>query len=616
MTATQPITVGNPTFLVDRLGMDCAPFQYIRELTQNAIEAIAKRRETGWAEEGHIVWDVDWTLVESHGIYKLQISDNGIGMTGPQIEQYINSLSSSGGTQGYAQNFGVGAKIAAGKENPEGLVYKSWTGATGVMATFWKDPDVGYGLQQLQVGEEFAFHAPISDHLKCHPIDDRGTTVTLFGSASDENTYFRETEKQKWLIQYLNSRYFDLPDGVTIKVRDFSNASPAEWPKSPDAKMGRGGSQMRTIRGMHDYLANYSEASGTVDLDTATAHWFLLPEDMNVSGGVWDEKSHMAALFQGELYDVKRLAEARSELVRFGVTYGSSRVVIYVEPNLAKLEVVANTARSSLLVTSGETGTPLPWAEWSASFRSNIPDEIKQMMDEILSKADTGDYRDEIKKRIKEIRDIFNISRYRRTKKGKFTVTGEAPGGSEATTDSTRSAPTNSGTKDRVGGRASTLYGDFVTPDGDPGRKVASDDTVPQVVWITAADGTREEGDLEDRAAKYLPEDNVIQANADFRWFLRILELISLEYPYAEPSEVKRVVEFSVALQLVEAVIGIQNLKGSPEWAGDASAAEGLTPEALTAVVMSQSANLTFMKRQVASIVGAARTNHQSEDEQ
>ena len=325
----------------------------------------------------------------------------------------------------------------------------------------------------------------------------------------------------------------------------------------------------------------------------------------------------MAALFQGELYDVKRLAEARSELVRFGVTYGSSRVVIYVEPNLAKLEVVANTARSSLLVTSGETGTPLPWAEWSASFRSNIPDEIKQMMDEILSKADTGDYRDEIKKRIKEIRDIFNISRYRRTKKGKITVIGEAPGGSEATTDSTRSAPTNTGTKDRVGGRASTLYGDFVTPNGDPARKVASDDTVPQVVWITVADGTREEGDLEDRAAKYLPEDNVIQANADFRWFQRILELLSQTYPLTEPAEVKRVVQFSIALQLAEAVIGIQNLKGSPEWAGDAAAADALTPESLTAVVMSQSANLTYMKRQVAGVSGGkdSQTSHNSASE-
>ena len=95
MAATQPMTVGNPTFLVDRLGLDCGPLQFVRELNQNALEAIDKRRASGWADDGMVVWDVDWTLAENYGIYKLQVSDNGSGMTGPQIEMYINSLSSS-----------------------------------------------------------------------------------------------------------------------------------------------------------------------------------------------------------------------------------------------------------------------------------------------------------------------------------------------------------------------------------------------------------------------------------------------------------------------------------------------------------------------------------------
>ena len=616
MSTTQPISVGNPTFLVDRLGMDCSPFQYIRELTQNSIEAIAKRRSTGWEGKGLIIWDVDWTLVEKLGVYKLQISDNGIGMSGPEIERYINSLSSSGGTQGYTENFGVGAKISAGKENPQGLNYKSWSGSDGVIATFWKDPEVGYGLQRIQVDEDFAFYAPISDELKCLPIDDFGTTVTLFGNAERENTYFRESQKQKWLIQYLNSRYFELPEDVTIKVRDFSNASPAEWPTSPDAKMGRGGSQMRTIRGMHSFLIDNAESHGTVDLDDAKAHWFLLPEDLSVSGGVWDEKSHVAALFQNELYNVKRLSEARSELVRFGITYGSSRIVIYVEPDPQLLNVVANTSRSDLLVSDGENGTPLPWAEWSAKFRSNIPEEIRLMMAEILSKADTGNYAEDIKRRIKEIREIFNIGRYRRTKKGQLDVGGEAPGGTEASTDATRNPPTNTGTKPRTGGSINDLYADFIDPKGDAGRRVRTDDSYPEIVWVSVIDGTREAGDLEDRAAKYLPTENMIQANADFRVFERIIEILAAAYPYAEPAEIKRVVHSSIGLQLAEAVIGIQNLKGSEAWASETDIEQALSEEGLTAVVMAQYANISFMKRQVASIVGAARTNHQSEDEQ
>lgn len=37
---TLPMSVENMTFMLDRLHRDCSPLQYIRELTQNGIEAI------------------------------------------------------------------------------------------------------------------------------------------------------------------------------------------------------------------------------------------------------------------------------------------------------------------------------------------------------------------------------------------------------------------------------------------------------------------------------------------------------------------------------------------------------------------------------------------------
>ena len=36
-----PMAVAQPSFLLDRLGQDCRPEQFLRELTQNSIEAIA-----------------------------------------------------------------------------------------------------------------------------------------------------------------------------------------------------------------------------------------------------------------------------------------------------------------------------------------------------------------------------------------------------------------------------------------------------------------------------------------------------------------------------------------------------------------------------------------------
>ena len=39
-TKTSPMTVKNTFFLLDRLGQDCHQLQFLRELTQNSIEAI------------------------------------------------------------------------------------------------------------------------------------------------------------------------------------------------------------------------------------------------------------------------------------------------------------------------------------------------------------------------------------------------------------------------------------------------------------------------------------------------------------------------------------------------------------------------------------------------
>jgi len=40
-----PMTVSNIGFLLDRLGQDCHPLQFLRELTQNSIEAIERTHQ-------------------------------------------------------------------------------------------------------------------------------------------------------------------------------------------------------------------------------------------------------------------------------------------------------------------------------------------------------------------------------------------------------------------------------------------------------------------------------------------------------------------------------------------------------------------------------------------
>ena len=84
-----------------------------------------------------MIWDVNWPHYDLDDVFKLCCIDTGIGMTGPEMVEYINKLSSSLHQQSSGGNFGVGAKIAAASRNPHGIVYMSWKEGVGHMIHLW-----------------------------------------------------------------------------------------------------------------------------------------------------------------------------------------------------------------------------------------------------------------------------------------------------------------------------------------------------------------------------------------------------------------------------------------------------------------------------------------------
>ncbi len=100
---TRPMNVVNTSFMLDRLGEDCAPLQFLRELTQNAIEGVQRVRE----KSGEIIWDVDWNTYALTNVFKLCVIDSGIGMTGEEMMQYINALASSVNVLSSTGNYGT-----------------------------------------------------------------------------------------------------------------------------------------------------------------------------------------------------------------------------------------------------------------------------------------------------------------------------------------------------------------------------------------------------------------------------------------------------------------------------------------------------------------------------
>ena len=150
--STKEISDKNPSFTLLSLSKDTLPNQEIRELTQNSIEAIKRRIDSGVNNPGEIHWDIDWDNYENEGFYKLCIIDNGDGMTGNEMMNYLNHISveGAGKSQGLKGNFGLGAKITTIRNNSEGVLYCSWKGNKGSFTLMHRDEEEGVNHSPFQ----------------------------------------------------------------------------------------------------------------------------------------------------------------------------------------------------------------------------------------------------------------------------------------------------------------------------------------------------------------------------------------------------------------------------------------------------------------------------------
>ena len=143
---------------------------------------------------------------------------------------------------------------------------------------------------------------------------------------------------------------------------------------------------------------------------------------------------------------------------------------------------------------------------------------------------------------------------------------------------------------------------------GTLGRKVKPD-PFPTVRWVSVKDGTREHGDIEDRAAKYLADQNLLLANADFRVFGDMIAFFSREFADVPgiADLTREAVRGWFEQALVESVMGVQGLVNSKEWSqSDIDAA--FSEEALTATVMQRYHVHFAVKRELGSKLGSRRS--------
>lgn len=632
MTATtQRMQVANEAFLLDRLAADAPRAQLYRELTQNAIEAIRRRMEAGDQAPGIIQWDVDWLGV-ARKLYKLSIIDNGDGMSAVEMQRYLNSLAVQGANnqQSLTGNFGVGAKITALYHNTEGLVYLSWKGGKGHNVWLHRDDEAGiYGLKLLSdVSGVPTYVRPMNKASRPEVIRDSGTKVVLMGSTATDATW-RKPEglsggDTNWLYKYLNTRYFKLPENITIRVRNLRKDSetwPDNEPPASDKTLN-----FETIRGMKEILdaqvKSASEpqlrAAGTVRLSEVNAHWWLFEDRQTVDTAINPRAispGHVGIVYQDEIYTLRTGNIARKLMALFGVLYGADSIVLYVEPRESAGSVHADTGRSRVLINGTDADSADLWARWGDEFRQAMPPQIRAFMERLLS-ADTDSTKEERRQRILErlqrINALLNPTRYRPVSHGSVTATNDLVGG-ELRDGKSREIPGAVRTG-KTGGRASDDYlAQLADEIGEPAEPVTPRQQPPTITWISEARGQRAKGDLEDRAGDIpgnVLEGTAIRLNEDFRGFTDLFNFfvreVSAESDEQLVARVREVAKEWIETQVLEVVMAVRGLQGNTLWS-PADLESALSPEALTTAMMGRYFVIERVRRVLGSDLGRFR---------
>lgn len=520
MSAIQTKNLG---FILRMLGREAGPASFLREITQNSLEAIIRA-----GVPGSVKWDLYCPDPQQNPpVYKLACVDTGTGMTGEQLVERIGQVSSSGQEQTAEGNFGVGAKISAFCRNEYGLTYMSWTSGNEVgsgMTIWWDSEDNNYAIKPVYSQEWWTISTERSAELKAmYGIGDHGTIVVFGGNEADEDTTVAPIGfeyQTQWIVQYLGSRYYEFPATVdairdvvpSVLVRAFPSDRKFKSIKNRDEI------PLVTVECKKSILDSQSDGSGSVDLSDATVYYWIIKENTL--------KGQLGLLYQGEIYQLFTGSEAYGLFQKAGIVFGGQRIALMVCPTSG---IFANLTRQSLTDADGEE---VPWGRWMSELKAKLPDAIKEFMRQFIP-IGPSNYRQAYQSRLEELLNFFA-----RGKEG-------------------------SGRRRRRHGHSS------IEPLTRPPL------TYPKEIrWVTTADGSRAEGDMENLAAKYVLEGDLLLINKDFSIHQNILSDLRTLFPaYAEEGEL--LLREWQEQQYVEAILSAKKLQNRRLWSQESLTAVG-----------------------------------------
>jgi hypothetical protein len=448
-----------PSFFAELFGTDIGPGKQYRELSKNSFEGIAEYKAAHPEDRDYeptIEAFVDPYAFSQTGATKFAFGDNGIGMT-HKVMADLYSIFQSTKTQSLEENYGIGARASTLKFNPEGVEFRSWRDGEGYVCTLAKlreehgipiygtlDTDFGEGVVLSVIPLKQPYFSEEEIALMKPPfIEDHGTVVVLHGKSEGDDTTLMPDELRDeigadgrsrehtsyWQTHIYNSQYFTIPEGIKFRLY----VEPGGGIEGKARKnIFHADRQLRLVKGTRDFLDNFAEQSGTVEIPGAKVHWWILgegdevalPHRLNRETGrpmtkadkrkrqrVWfpwltGTMNHaiVSAVYQGEQFDLATKVDAVRTLQKFGIFAGQNNVCIVVEPD-RELGVRSNMNRTSLLVNKRK----LPWDRWGHEFAQRYPQEAPELLAYIEGKLGNTDFDTELDRLLAEMKDDFTV---------------------------------------------------------------------------------------------------------------------------------------------------------------------------------------------------------------
>lgn len=578
MSAITRLRVGDEAFLVAATIERCPKSMMIRELLQNALEAV------GNASPGQR--RIAFSALTVAGARKLAIWNGGRGLTADELYRMCDIAASINKETGLDANFGMGAKVASLPSNQHGLRYRSCRdGVVHEVMLGKRDGIYGRVHQPGPDGRSTeVIEATAAARAEGRDTGEDWTEVVLLGNRPDQDTVADPYDGQprsapNWLVEAIAGRYFRFPPGIEITLL------PGVRPGQPRSRAVRGAEQR--IAALHRHERVTLRNGIAIHYAYDPPHPDGPARNLSQASGPENAEGLAAVAYRGEMYSMLRGAQWRREAPSFGIATGARHVSVVIE--LPAGYPVQIEGYREFLRYRGDLQRPLRLLDFAAMAAENQPDWLKEIL---ASNSPSASLVVDARFAMEELLRELGVTRLRRVRAVPAAVAEAAAAPAEAAHAPAKKAAVQPPPTEQLG-----------DPKAPP-RPVS--ETAPEVFLLREPAEIADVG-LTHRAACYYPESHQLHVNLAYPAVASLARMLAgAEDGEAIAPAALEVAERFTVMRVGRALVHALAKRGRPREWNEAQLRTVLSPESLTLAADDVHAGLTDAReayRQAVAVV-------------